>query len=273
MTTKNRTYDEFTTAEGRIVKPFLVEKDQIGQTRDGRKVGREDFHGTLIFAKSDPSVQGLVQTIAGIINAEWPQGAQDFKYQVLNSVLLDGDAYHASVARQGAEKAVKVEWQRGHYLIKAHSQFQPAMFANGHGDGPIDEVTAKRLFVSGCYGHFRIMPAAYDGTPGPRGLPPGVTLYLNSVLWTRPGAYIDAGGKPARASSAAEAFAGIYSGASNVDPTQGMVPPNHGFAPQPGGFGQAQTAASGAIGAFGSPSVASPATTQPGGFGGGRAPF
>jgi len=194
---KERT--EYVTPEARLAYLNLFEPKAY--MRNGKAMGEPKFSLMMLFARNE--IEELKTLALKAARAEWPGAkATDVSWPFKN-----GDTEADRLIAKGKTEA-QVEFMRGHILVKASSKYAPEVV-----DANRKPIVSKDAVWSGCYGHVAGVFNPYQSDDGKF----GVGLYFDKVLVSRKGDRIAGGGR-----SAADVFAGVKGGTSNVDPTAGL---------------------------------------------------
>lgn len=190
---------DYVTPEARLAYLNLFEPKHF--MRNGKPMGEAKFSLMMLFPKGD--VDDLKAGALKAARAEWPGvKASDVRWP-----FKDGDKEADRLIAKGKTEA-QVEFMRGLILVKAASKYAPEVV-----DANRKPIVSKDAVYSGVYGHVAGVFNAYEQDDGEK----GVGLYFDKVLISRKGDRIAGGGR-----SAADVFAGVSGGTSNVDPTEGL---------------------------------------------------
>jgi len=178
--------------------------------RNGKEVGEARFNAQFLI--SDPKeIEAFKQKAAAVARAKWP----DVKLGTLAWPFSAGE----KEAAKGTAKGKDWSYYNNTLVINGKSKYQPRLsIFLGPKQVPQELAdaalaAAERKFYAGAWVLPQFNLVAYDPVNDGK---PGVTAYLDQVMWIKDGVRLIGG------QSASEAFKGYQGSASAEDPTVGQ---------------------------------------------------
>ena len=193
--------------EVRMLFPNLYEAKAV--TRNGKAVGEPKFSARLKIASTDTKTIDAIKAKA--VEVAKAHFGANVDLKSLKWPFTDG----AKEAERSKAKGKDGSIFEGGFIVTSRSKYQPRLsIFQGANKAPqeLADATlaaAKGKFYSGCYVLPQLNFVAYDAVG--EGGKPGVTAYLDQVMWVKDGERI--GG-----SSAAEAFKGYQGSVTDENP-------------------------------------------------------
>lgn len=194
--------------------PHLTDPAQV--VVRGKPTGKLRYSASFVMDPASDDFVAVKAQAAACAKAQWPgvplnDGQIKFPFKM-------GDKEADKRVAKGKSDG---EFQRGKVILKAASEFEPALahFVGGVVTDyvmPAQKNEAKKDAFFGAHVYFKVTFRAYDLSDGDDGAKKFVTAYLDQVLVTGKGT------KMSGARTASETFSGYVGGSTVEDPTAGM---------------------------------------------------